>query len=357
MSTGPLPPLYQRWIDEAVQGPLPGEARATCLDCAMCGDLGVITEHGGFRPDTKCCTYIPALPSFAAGGILSDRSPEASPGRASLIARIERRVAVSPLGVDVTEAERALYDVERPRLGRSLHVRCPHYLDDGGLCGIWRYRNAVCSTWFCKHERGAAGFALWRAVETTLQVVEESLGHWCLLELDVGAEAIAMLVVPERRQPLSALPSPAVYRTAWGRWYGREHDYYVACGEKVAALSWSDVLAIGGARLAAAARVLADASAGHASREVPARAHLAPLRVLRIGAETSHVATYSPNDTVTLPTALLDALRAFDGRSTEDARAAIAEDHALAISDDLIIKLVDFAVLAPIPEEPGTDAG
>jgi Fe-S-cluster containining protein len=344
MSTSPLPDLYQRWVSQIVATDLPSERRATCLDCAMCGDAaGAATA---FRPDTKCCTYIPALPNFVVGAVLADESPEASHGRATLLARIARVAAVTPIGVDLTDAELALYEVERQHLGRSLHVRCPHYIEDGGLCGIWRHRNAVCSTWFCKHERGATGFTLWRAVETTLAIAEEALAHWCVLELDPGPEALATSVIRERRKSLRGLPSPSAYRTAWGRWYARESEFFINCHRLVSELSWQEVLAIGGAPLQAAARVLASCSAAYAAPIVPARTHLVPLRVLGMTAETSYVSTYSPHDIVALPTQLLGVLRAFDGRDTQEALATIERDHELAVADELVIKLVDFDVLA-----------
>jgi hypothetical protein len=342
MTLDPLPPLYQRWVDALDGAPLPAETRATCDDCAMCSGGG----DDGFRADTKCCTYVPALPSFNVGLILADGSPEAETGRRTVGERIAQRAGVSPLGIRLTAGQRALYGVERERLGRSLHVRCPHYLADRGQCGVWRHRNAVCSTWFCKHERGATGFGLWRAVQALLGAVEEALSYWCVMRLDLGAEAIALLCQADRRDDLAVDPSPQLYRAAWGRWHGRERDLYRACGELVAGLSWSEVSAIGGAPVQAAASAVVAARRSYAQPTTPPAARLVPLRHVRAGRATTAVATYSPHDQLELPTELFDALRAFDGRPIADVRSEIEADHGLALGEDLVQTLVDFEVLA-----------
>lgn len=341
MTADPLPPLYQRWVDALDGAPLPGEKRATCDDCAMCSGGGV----DAFRHDTKCCTYVPALPSFNIGRILADASPDAETGRRTVSERIAQRAGVTPLGIRLTAGQRALYGVERERLGRSLHVRCPH-LAEGGRCGIWRHRNSVCSTWFCKHERGATGFALWRTVQSLLEVVEHALSFWCVMQLDLGSEAIALLCQADRRDELAADPSPELYRAAWGAWHGHERELYLECGHLVAGLSWPEVRAIGGAPVDAAASAVLAARRAYARPRIPAAPQLVPLRHVRARRATTTVTTYSPHDALELPTDLFDALRAFDGRPLADALSGIADDHRLALTEDLVQTLVDFEVLA-----------
>lgn len=340
MTEGPLPPLYQRWIESLDGAPFPAENRATCLDCAMC------SGGGGFRPDTKCCTYVPALPGFNVGLILADGSPGAETGRRTVAERIAQRAGVTPLGIQLTEGQRALYAVERQHLGRSLHVRCPHYIADGGQCGVWRYRNAVCSTWFCKHERGAAGFRLWRTVQALLEAVEEALSYWCLVELDLGPEALGLLCQADRRAELSSSPSPKLHAAAWGSWHGREQDLYLESGRLVAGLPWSAILEIGGARVRAAAAALVAARRAYALPRVPDAPQLVQLGQVRTGRATSTVTTYSPNDALELPTPILDALRAFDGRPTPEVLGAIEDEHGMLLTNDLVQTLVDFDLLA-----------
>ena len=84
----PLPPLYAAWMDQLLAGPLPHEEDATCDDCAMLSEDG---EHHSssevfFNPQTKCCSYIPALPNYLVGRILSDDDPDFAKGRAKIMA-------------------------------------------------------------------------------------------------------------------------------------------------------------------------------------------------------------------------------------------------------------------------------
>src|SRR5206468_664396 len=140
--------------------------------------------------------------------------------------------------------------------GRSPSLRCPYFLVDGG-CGIWRHRNAVCMSWFCKHVRGAVAHDFWRRLEHLLTSAEEELARWCAMELDIGDEALAALMGPrnasEERLAKSGDIDGAVdeahYAAQWGSWLGREREYYRSCAEIVDGLAWSDVVRVGGARV------------------------------------------------------------------------------------------------------------
>ena len=62
-----LPPLYAGWVADLLDGPLPHEGEATCEDCAMWPSAGVPVSAGiTFNRETKCCTYIPALPTSSS---------------------------------------------------------------------------------------------------------------------------------------------------------------------------------------------------------------------------------------------------------------------------------------------------
>src|SRR5688572_26984504 len=158
-----LPPLYQRWLAELGIGPLPKERRATCSTCAMCPSDRTPSDRGTtFDPSVKCCTFMPNLANYLVGMILSDESDALRRGRESLRARIRDGSSASPTRVAMRNDYRLVYEAGNA-FGRSPALRCPHYIDErGGFCGIWPYRNSICSTWFCKHVRGGAGQRMWR---------------------------------------------------------------------------------------------------------------------------------------------------------------------------------------------------
>ena len=73
----------------------------------------------------------------------------------AMVSGIAPVVGVTPLGLARPPVQHLLYRHGRERgFGQSVALLCPHYLGDSGGCGIWRHRNGVCATWFCKHTRG-----------------------------------------------------------------------------------------------------------------------------------------------------------------------------------------------------------
>src|SRR5436190_17528101 len=95
-----LPTLQAAWLDQFLGGPLPAETNATCDTCAMLVDKKEEGPEGhGFNPETKCCTYLPRLWNFLVGGVLDDPHADAVKGRSTVEARIDRGVAVTPLGL------------------------------------------------------------------------------------------------------------------------------------------------------------------------------------------------------------------------------------------------------------------
>src|SRR6185295_509928 len=89
-----------------------------------------------------------------------------------------------------------LYRSATDAFGRSVSMRCPHYLPDTGGCGIWTHRHSVCATWFCKHVRGGVGHRFWTALRGLLEAVERSLVAHCVLALDPGEDALRRFAAP-----------------------------------------------------------------------------------------------------------------------------------------------------------------
>src|ERR1044072_6248960 len=137
-SQSPLPPLYDRWMRECLTGPIPNEPRATCHDCAMCAAPG--HESGPrdpvfYDPATKCCTYMPLMWNFLTGAVLDDDSVEAAAGRRPVESRIDDGVGLTPLGMERPPVYKLLSSHIPDPFGRARTMRCPHYIEEGGLCG------------------------------------------------------------------------------------------------------------------------------------------------------------------------------------------------------------------------------
>ncbi|HEX8073082.1 MAG TPA: hypothetical protein VF546_24255 [Pyrinomonadaceae bacterium] len=354
----PLPPLYAAWVEQFLAGPLPHERDATCDDCAMCAAEGQTVPAGEvrFNPQTKCCAYIPQLPNFLVGRVLTDDDPAAAAGRATVEARLRAGINATPLGLGQPPDFALLYEQSATTLfGQSRALRCPHYLAEaGGRCGVWAHRAAVCATWFCKYERGATGQSFWQALHRLLAAAEQSLARWCVLELDPGGAAFEQLFAPAGAarggidpRALDGTPDPAARRALWGAWAGREADYYRACARLVGALKWADVLAIGGTELRLQARLTGAAYRRLTAAGMPAALKVGAFSVIRLSADAGVVCSYSGFDPVELPRPLLDVLHYFDGRPAKLVLAAIAAEQGVTISRGLLRKLIDFQILLP----------
>jgi hypothetical protein len=353
-----LPPLYAKWMDDLLRSPIPHETRATCDDCAMCAPEGERSGNGTlyFSPVTKCCTYQPKLPNYLVGRALEDPDFAFSAGRKTLEKRIDDGVGVTPLGLQQSAVFDVLYRNGSDAFGRASALRCPHYLEEaGGRCGVWRHRNSICATWFCKHERGALGLAFWHRMRDLLMAIETALSTWCVLESDLEPESQEALF-PGQGRPgsppsLSAADmdlrvEPQAADRLWGRWRGRERDFYRECAARVTPLTWQDVAEIGGSEVAVRARMTQLAFATMSSERVPDRLAPAAFHVIASGAEGVRVVGYSGTDPLDLDPAVLEVLPYFDGGPAQRALAAIEKGLHVRVEEDLIRRLVDFEILS-----------
>jgi hypothetical protein len=317
---------------------------------------------GFFNPETKCCSYVPALPNYLVGRILSDDDPAFSSGRATVQERFSAGVGVTPLGLAQPPNFEVLYSFSsRTLFGKSRTLLCPHYLaDEGGRCGVWKHRASVCATWHCKYVRGQVGHEFWTTLHQLLSKVEKTLAHWCVLELDIGTVAFKRLfpALPQsdrtRRvdpRALDGVADPPESRRLWGKWAGREAEFYRECARLVNALDWPKVIAIGGAEIQICARVLREAYGKLMSEEIPARLKLGAIQVVGMDRDYCRITSYSGYDPVSIPRQLIDVLDYFYGLPTDEAITGIAEAEGLTIHPALVRKLTDFGILVPA----GTD--
>lgn len=359
MDAQPLPDLYAPWLAALLPGVLARESRATCHDCAMCtradGTLPTATQV--FRPDVKCCSFLPWLPNFLVGRILADDdpSPIAAQGRRSVEERIAARVGVTPMGLERPPMSDLHLRHALDAFGNSRALRCAHYVDqDGGLCGIWRHRESTCATWFCRFERGRFGFELWSAVKLLLSEVERDLALRCALDVGVDPEVLTTLLQAHdpttgtNWQELEGEPEPVAYAKTWADRAGHEVEHYRACAERIAGLTWDDVLARCGPRVAARAAAVRVHHARCADLTLPERLRSGAFHVAAIRSDGGvRAVTYSAFDAIDLPSRLVALLPVFDGRPTDEILAGLQRDHGVELERSFLRQLLDWGVLAP----------
>ncbi len=357
-----LPVHYDRWITGLLAEPLPSEGRATCGDCPMCKPE-VVLDARPFMPDTKCCTYTPALPSFQVGAILTD--PDVAEGAARVRERIAQGIGLTPLGLFPSPAYTDRYTAEciggEPEFGRLRDMRCPYYIErETGLCGIWKHRNGMCATWFCKYERGRFGLKFWTEMLRFITHLEEELARHAALALGLDDEALATLFDPigrprsfQRRELRGFVADDgraevALQKRMWGAWYEREAEFFIAAHEHVSKLSIAEIRQIGGVGLEIGLRKLKMAQRDNASTAIPERLAFVPEQPRQVEGGQAVIARGPSigNDPIVLPTPVYYSLVAFDGseRAVGEARAAQWSGHVMA--PELIGKLYDLGILS-----------
>jgi hypothetical protein len=316
---------------------------------------GPEAKRYSFDPIIKCCTYLPALYNFLVGRILLDTDPDAAKGRATVEKRIDEKLGVTPIGLMQTPMFALLYGNSRNSFGKARALKCPHYLEENGHCGVWKNRESTCATWFCKHVRGNTGYAFWRTgLHKLLEEVEINLARWCLLELK-PSEAMLLRAVESKSwkaeaeqvdgHSLDQSVNARDYAKDWCEWQGRERDFYIACAERVDRLSWWEVLQIAGPEAQAYARLTVEAYKRLTSDAVPDDLTVGSFEFVHIDHGTTRLRTYSEYDPIDVPSAVMELLPYFDGRPTNDVVAAIAAERGIQLEPALVLKMADFALL------------
>jgi hypothetical protein len=346
-------------MDDLLGGPIPRETKATCEDCAMCRKPGdeALSDDQFFDPAIKCCSIVPELANFLVGGILSADTaadPDSTRGRQSVLRRMADGIAVSPLGLGQSALFKLVYDNSDTAFGRSRTLQCPHYVEETGRCGIWRNRGATCVVWYCKHARGAVGRAFWRdSLERLLNTIESALAAWCVLELDLGIESLRELFGPPGDPQPGALTAADLDKRAdqdrqtriWGKWAGREQDFFVECARLVEPLSWADALAICGPQARIQAELTLRAYQNLVSHEIPIALKAGSFHLVQMTSSVSRVRTYSQLDPLEVPAAVMETLGYFQGSSTDEALKRIADEKGIRLDVGLVRKLCDFELL------------
>jgi hypothetical protein len=370
-----LPPLQNAWLATltGIRDPAP-EPKATCRDCVMCAGEQVSGSKVLFVPSVKCCSYLPNVPNFLAGRALHGS------GGHSIQARIAGRSGVTPLGLGLTSTDVTRLIDAHPRFGRSAEVLCPHFEAETQGCGIWQDRNAVCSTWFCQHERGALSQRFWHAVRDLLIAAEERLAHRFLTvgglpESQISAvlqeragvrETITAATAKETPGPDAAgvdgrvdVPDEDVanedhaneehggYERLWGSWQGREEAWFEQCAQALESVRDEELLEVmrGVPHLADG---VVNAWADLHTQNPPEQSgplRLRPREGSAIGTDLITLVGYSDFDPVRVPAELLRSLLLLDGRSSAQALEEIDRTHGAPLGHDLVRQLQDFGIL------------
>lgn len=194
---------------------LPDERRATCMSCPK-------SCYDSYRPDYRCCTYHPRVPSFLLGlATLTETGEKA-------VKHLLDHSLLLPEGMHHAPAQWIDYldDLEHEAFGKSQKVLCPNLEPATGYCMIHAFRNSVCSTFYCYKDHGDLGDKFWAQVQTLGSQLEMAIGQWSLQMVGFDLERYFKTFdrLAPRIQDVSeggGWSQPALEQL-WADWYGRE---------------------------------------------------------------------------------------------------------------------------------------
>lgn len=191
-----LPSLYQLFFSKELLAVERPEPLATCANCAMTLE-NQITKCKTRKPEIsyqanlKCCTYFPFMPNYLVGAILESEDTAESI-RQEIQSRIKKRVYALPIGIVPPIPHQVEFNHRKKNdFGNRADWLCPYYSLSENNCGIWRFRGAVCSTFFCKTIGGKKGQLYWTKLSDYLTYVEAALMEEVLVQLDFSPRQIS----------------------------------------------------------------------------------------------------------------------------------------------------------------------
>jgi len=353
------PPIYQSLLAEIFDESAIVEARATCSNCEMC-DKGTMPSSVNavfFDKDMKCCSYYPSIPNYLIGSILEDdQLPE---GQERVRNLIKSRIGITPYWVGPSNKWDLLYSAASGNaFGRAMVLKCPYFTADG-RCSIWRHRETVCSTFYCKFVNGAAGSLFWKTLKTYFCYVEEMLAAYAARKIsqDVREPPHSKSLTCEELQDQP--PKDELYASWWKDWVGREEEFYKLCRKHVAALTREEFARIidGQPRGKQLLKDVEDKYKAIGSRKLPERAALnTKMRSLPVTNGFVVTTPYNPYDSRFIEGELFDILKKFNFDSTmAEVREKLAKEEGIEFEDALLEELALHGLLIPPPA--GYDAG
>lgn len=366
-----LPQIYKKFLPDLFEELIPEEVSATCDHCVRYGENQPIRLPDFFYyARTKCCAYHPALPNYLIGALLVDGSPLLEEGRQRIRARIREGIEVLPQGIFPPPEYVLLYRKSKQagNFGKSESLCCPYYEYSKGKCTIWKFRESVCSSFYCKHDNGYDGKVFWNTLRDYLLEVEDQLSRYVLSRKNWKSAEVMMRSfrkvtsshfppLRDTEDPLNRLlPPDARYKALWGDWFGREEAFYTEAFFLIDNLSRSEFENI----LGPSHHPLLEKIRKNREQMMHPRLpdllkknpDLAAYQLsdgsyfvfVRIGEVKNHYRISSP---------LYDILEMFDGhRSTEEICKALLESKGIELTKKLIIELYQNRVLTEWTSSP-----
>ena len=245
MSRSPVfPPGYAPWLGSRLPGEIE-ESSVDCNNCAMVKPEGLTRDPGPFLAHLKCCTYFPFVPNFGLGGMLA--SPDGGVNRNVRLRldALKGRGVLLPLGLFPSpETEQKYKSAGDKAFGRRDDLLCPFFDKATHGCSVWMNRPGVCTTYFCKSDRGFSGLEFWQDVEEYLNLFEWTLANEVVSRVGFTEDDLEVSEAVFLEE--DAADRSVVAQGAWGSWAGREDEFFLECARRAKEVTPEEVAALMG---------------------------------------------------------------------------------------------------------------
>jgi hypothetical protein len=351
-----LPEVYRTLFPAFFEQLIPQETMATCNDCAMCAkpEQPRIPGQEYFQPDIKCCAFHPKLPNYLVGGLLMDTNPAMDHGRKVVREKIRARTGVSPSNIMPPKKYAVLHKYGGERsFGKNHSLLCPYYVRETGLCGVWKFRDAVCSTYFCKSVAGQEGKKFWNVLRGYLIQAQDSLTWYALLQLNWEVESVWDYLTNyssdslEFRDIDDLPPDEEAYKKIWGSWFGREEELYKKAYEIVSGMSREEYDRIAGMNQKVFLEWLKKRYQDVVAPVIPPMLRQNPDMKAFPAADGSYVIKTEAGF-FTIQQALYQVITFFDGqRSLDDVKKLVQQTWDAELEDELLLGMFHNRMILP----------
>lgn len=238
-----LPHVYQHFLHKSILNRDVTETKATCENCLRSRDHRFPYLY---KPDLKCCTFQPFLPNYAIGGILKNNLK----GAAVIRKQIVQKNFSLPLGVfPVPEYQYRFQNKKKTDFGNRVDLLCPYFDLEFKKCSIWEFRCVVCTTFYCRSDKGKSGQQFWSNLNDYLSYLEMALAEECLVQKDFSPRDISdqlkylNMSSWEKNEKKQRVLDAKDWKIFWNG-YSSPEEFYVACYNYVENLQLKDVKAI-----------------------------------------------------------------------------------------------------------------
>ncbi len=224
-----MPGVWRAMLPEDLQFMrYPSECESTCDACPK-------VKEENFHPDVRCCSYHPRVPNFLLGLALQDQDT------APLIERMIASRLATPEGMQATpvQLKKSLEQSLTPNPGGQPAVVCGFLDAKARRCGIYKYRDSVCATFFCKHDQKDEGYEFWKSLQSLAGQCEAALSQIVMAELGLDVDdyiGVFDSLAPDLPNFVARTTEDwpqEVLDRLWKQWSGREAEFYRACADFV----------------------------------------------------------------------------------------------------------------------------